>query len=538
MAETLSELIAQTSTIEKLLTVNPSASFMPTLKTIYNKVDFKIWQAKLKEELRKLKQEGVVSETIDLLTNGFKNGFTDEKDFNALKANLAVIEENLERYQLVSEEKPRLKGHITAIYGKLAKGQKIYTAFSEYELIQQIGSGGNGRVFSAKDTDGETFAIKFIEKYQSTTKLKRFKNEIYFCEHHKHNNIVPVLDRGQTFLDGKDFAFYVMPLYADSLRDKIKAGIPTDKVLDIFIGLLEGLKYAHEHGTIHRDIKPENIMFAEDSFEPIICDFGIAHFAEEDLFTMIETKATDRMANFQYAAPEQRKRGGNVCFQTDIYALALILNEMFTGEIPQAADHKRIESVNPDYKYLDDLFDQLYKQEPEDRLYPEVLIFSELKVLAEQYQREAEKERLKAVINEVVEPEKFDPSIQNIEFKNGYLHFTFDTVLPDDWFQFLRNGTYSHSWSLGYETTNLRKNSKNEISMPIRGSESKDTIKSLVSNVRDWAATVSREYSQAAKRQAIAEQRRKEEARIAEIKRIEKEAEMSSTINSVLKDLL
>ena len=74
--------------------------------------------------------------------------------------------------------------------------------------------------------------------------------------------------------------------------------------------------------------------------------------------------------------------------------------------------------------------------------------------------------------------------------------------------------------------------------MPIRGSESKDTIKSLVSNVRDWAATVSREYSQAAKRQAIAEQRRKEEARIAEIKRIEKEAEMSSTINSVLKDLL
>ena len=230
MPENLTELIAQTTTIENLLTANPSASVMPNLKTIHKKADFKIWQAKLKEELRKLKQEGVVLETVELLSNGFKNGFTDEEDFTTLKANLMVIGENLEKYQIASEEKPRLKGHIATVYGKLAKGQKIYTAFSQYELIQQIGSGGNGRVFSAKDIDGEMVAIKFIEKYQSTTKLKRIKNEINFCEQHKHKNIVPVLDRGQAFLDDKGFAFYVMPLYADTLRAKIKAGIPSDKV--------------------------------------------------------------------------------------------------------------------------------------------------------------------------------------------------------------------------------------------------------------------------------------------------------------------
>ena len=538
MTENLTELIAQTTTIENLLTANPSASVMPTLKTIHKKADFKIWQAKLKEELRKLKQEGVVLETVELLSKGFKNGFTDEEDFTTLKANLMVIGENLEKYQTASEEKPRVKSHITEVYGKLAKGQKVYTAFSQYELIQQIGSGGNGRVFSVKDSDGETYAIKFIEKYQSNTKLKRFKNEINFCEHHKHKNIVPVLDRGQAFLDGKDLAFYVMPLYAETLKDKIKEGIPSDKVLDIFVGLLEGLKYAHEHGTIHRDIKPENIMFTQDSFDPVICDFGIAHFAEEDLLTMVETKATDRMANFQYAAPEQRKRGGNVSFQTDIYALALILNEMFTGEIPQAADHKRIEAVNPDYKYLDDLFDQMYKQDPEDRLYPEVLIFSELKALTELYKRELEKEKLKSTINEVVEPEAFNPSITNIEFKNGALLFTLDMIFPDELFHVLRNGTYSHSWTLGYDTGNLRKVNGNEVSMPIRGNESKDTIKSLVENVKSWIATVSREYSENAKRQAIAEQRRREEARVAEIERIERESAMNSTINSMLKDLL
>lgn len=526
------EILKQINGLRELLTLEPPVPdgvIMPRLKTIYSKPEFIRWKENAIYQLQTLKQEPIITETIELL-NGF-NGWRDESDFEKLQSKIDVIIHNAANFTTGDETEVIPQIH-------LGKGAIVHTAFDDYELIKQIGSGGNGRVFAAKNSDGEDYAIKFVEKNISKQKLKRFKNEINFCEHHDHKNIVKVLDRGCAYMDSIDYVFYVMPLYANTLKDKIKAGVPADKVLDIFIGLLEGLKYAHENGTIHRDIKPENIMFAKDSFEPVICDFGIAHFAEEDLLTMVETKATDRMANFQYAAPEQRKRGGNVCFQTDIYALALILNEMFTGEIPQAADHKRIEDVNPDYKYLDYLFDQLYKQEPEDRLYPEVLIFSELKVLAEQYQREAEKERLKAVINEVVEPEKFDPSIQNIEFKNGYLHFTFDTVLPDDWFQFLRNGTYSHSWSLGYETTNLRKNSKNEISMPIRGSESKDTIKSLVSNVRDWTATVSREYSQAAKCQAIAEQRRKEEARIAEIKRIEQEAEMSSTINSVLKDLL
>ena len=420
----------------------------------------------------------------------------------------------------------------------LGKGAIVHTAFDDYTLVNQIGSGGNGRVFAARNSDGEDYAIKFLEKGISKQKLKRFKNEINFCEHHRHKNIVPVLDRGQAFLDGKEFVFYVMPLYADTLKDRIRSGIPADKAIDIFIGLLKGLKYAHEHNTIHRDIKPENILFAKDSFEPVICDFGIAHFSEDDLLTIVETKATDRMANFQYAAPEQRSKGGNICFQTDIYALALILNEMFPGEIPQAVDHKRIGDVNPDYKYLDDLFDQLYRQEPKDRLYPEVMILSELKVLAEKYQREAEKERLKAIVNEVIEPESFNPSIQNIEYKDGCLLFTFDAFLPDDWFQMIRNGNYSHSCVMGYDTYTLSKNRKNEISMPIRGGESANVIKSLVKYMREWVISACYDYSQAAKRRAIADQRRKEEARLAEIRRIEQEEEMNSTINDVLKELL
>lgn len=90
-------------------------------------------------------------------------------------------------------------------------GETIKTAFDEYVLIKQVGSGGNGRVFSATNMNKENVAIKFVERNISASKLKRFKNEIHFCEYHKHKNIVEILDRGYVVLDGTEYVFYVMP---------------------------------------------------------------------------------------------------------------------------------------------------------------------------------------------------------------------------------------------------------------------------------------------------------------------------------------
>lgn len=534
--ESLFELLDKTSDIEKLLTTangNGIPWHKTILKTIRDKPEFVMWKTRLKYALQEAPQDQIIKDTIAILDNGFLTGFTDEKDFRELKERLNLIASRPERYDIENnvttpiKEKPSMK-----------KGTTIKTAFDEYTLIEQVGSGGNGRVFSASNSAGEQFAIKLLERNIGRDKLKRFRNEIAFCEQHQHKNIISILDRGYVCLDEKDYVFYVMPLYFESLKKKIKNGIPHENILDIFIGLLQGLKYSHEQRSIHRDIKPENIMFAEGSLEPIICDFGIAHFAEEDLLTIVETKATDRMANFQYAAPEQRKRGGNICFQTDIYALALILNEMFTGEVPQAAGHKRIADVNEEYKYLDDLFDLLFKQDPNERLYPEDAILSELRVLTEQYKRNKETERLKAVVNEIVVPEEFNPSITNLEYINDSLLFTLDSVFSDEWFRTLKNGNYNHSWSMGCNTHSLRKISDNQFSMPIRGDESAEIIKNVVENIKNWVATASREYSQEAKRQAIVEQRQKEDARIAEIIRLEKENEINATLNAVLKDLL
>lgn len=528
----LIDVLNKTSDMEKLLTPT-GGSFMPNTKTINSKVEFQIWKAELKRILPMLKQQPLIVETLELLDNGFKNGFTDEKDFIRLQAKLKVIAEHIDDYfDNQEEEDPAVSRQ------KLKKGTKVHTAFDEYTLIKQVGSGGNGRVFSAKNQNDELFAIKFVEKNISSDKLKRFKNEIHFCEYHEHKNIVKILDRGYAFLDDKDFVFYVMPLMEETLKDKMKAGISHENIVNIFVGILQGLNYAHHHNAIHRDIKPENILFAKDSLEPIICDFGIAHFAKEDLLTAIETRVADRMANFSYAAPEQRNRGSEIKPQTDIYAAALILNEMFTGEIPLAVGYKTIASINEDYKYLDDLFDQLFKQEPDDRLYPEEVIISEMKRLAETQRKEQEKVKLQLVVNEMIAPDEFEAKIVNIEYQDGYLVFKFDKPLPVVWINTIIHGSYSAGGVIGYEHERLENTDSYTLRMHLRGSSNDSTIKSIVGYVKSWVATVNRDYTASIKQKVTDEYNKKENERIARIEKIEKENHMNAKINSMLSELL
>lgn len=416
---------------------------------------------------------------------------------------------------------------------RMAKGTVVHTAFADYELIEQIGSGGNGRVFAVKNSDEEKFAIKFVEKNISTVKRKRFKNEINFCENYHHKNIVAIVDRGYALLDGKGYAFYVMPLYKETLKDKIKVGVSAEDAVSIFVGILEGLKYAHEHGAIHRDIKPENILFPEDNIEPVICDFGIAHFSEENLLTAVETKQADRMANFYYAAPEQYKRGGETCPQTDIYAAGLILNEMFTKEIPQATGYKTIGSVDPEYAFLDEVFAQLFKQNPADRLYPIEKILSEMKLFAENYKRDKEKLRLQGVVNKIIDPGKFNAFVTKKEYRNGNLVFIFNQNIPDIWYNLITNGSFSHTSMMGYETDHLKKGARNELCMRLRGDEDEHTLKSIIQYFNEWVSMVNAIYSNQLLAKAQEEQRRKEQLRKAEIIKLEKETAISSVLENL-----
>lgn len=522
--EELSNVINRLPEIEKKL---KSISDSLDIKMIGKNVDFQGWKAELKQELQKIKREGLVDDILQLLNNGFKNGFRDEKDFAELKGHLMALNKDLDMYydtQSNPEDVDR----------KMIKGTIIKTALDQYSLIKQIGQGGNGKVFAATNANGEEVAIKFVERNIARHKSKRLKNEIYFGLKHKHKNIVEVLDFGYVVLDNTEYTFYVMPHYEETLRGKIKKGINPEDAVTIFIGLMEGLKYAHEHDVIHRDIKPENIMFASDSVEPIICDFGIAHFAEEEMLTIIETNGNERMANFQYAAPEQRIRGKKVSPQTDVYAASLILNEMFTREIPQAEGYKTIESVAPDYQYLDDVFVKIFRQDALDRLYPEDKIIMEMKVRAEKYNREQEKLKLEKVIDNDIVPNDFRANVVNKQFVKGDIVFTLDCEIPQEWFQILLNGNLgTYSEVMGYERYKLKKCGADAIGMPIQGDESIDIIKVVVKYVLDWIEKANIAYSSHIKNVAKQVQRKKEATRKAEIAKLERENSISEILAQI-----
>lgn len=242
----------------------------------------------------------------------------------------------------------------------------LLTTFGRYTRGNFIGGGGAGSVFEATDEGGKKFAVKLLDpKKSSGDKRRRFKNEILFGIKNEHKNIIKIVDHG---LYGDNFTpFYVMPLYEGTLRRLIRSGIPHEKVVHYFAQLLDGVQAAHLQGIAHRDLKPENILHDKGSDLLIVADFGIAEFNEEELYTLVETRGSERLANFQYAAPEQRERGKPVNHLADIYALGLILNEMFSGAIPLGSGHKTIGSVIQEFSYLDELIDQMRRQSPGER---------------------------------------------------------------------------------------------------------------------------------------------------------------------------
>lgn len=528
--ERLVELIENTIEVEKNFhTVGGNNSGIPAVDEIHDTAEFQEWIAEVLFELENLpdsKKPGYLFETINILKHPF-NGWNDKKDFIEIKGRLAAIKRNINNYY------PQEESDKVVLSEKIAKGSVLYTAFEEYVIQKQVGQGGNGTVFQAKNTSNELYAIKVISRNTPREKLNRFRNEINFCMNHEHKNIVKILDYG-AYGDESGYLFYVMPLYDETLRDRIKAGIKAEDSIEIFENILNGLQYAHNQNCFHRDIKPENILFKRGSNQAVIADFGIAHFCEEEIIATVETKKADRLANFQYAAPEQREKGATVDGRADVYAAGLILNEMFTRKLVAGGNYKRIGEVDEKYDYLDKVFEGLYCQNPNDRLFPVSKILLEIDVRAAKKnannlkKEEAQKAFVSSNSNVLPVPQVVDLDIEGNE-----LVFTLSGNLPQEWYKILTSESFSHTSCMGYDTHRFN-GRNNKVTVGIRVGESDGTIKQIVGYFKSWLPTVTGLYNIRQKQQAEAEFRKQKQAREQEIKRLEDEA----SLKNMLKDLL
>jgi non-specific serine/threonine protein kinase len=207
-----------------------------------------------------------------------------------------------------------------------------------YRLLEEIGRGGMGVVYRARDDRlARDVAVKFLPPHlRADAEVKeRFLAEARAASGLDHPNICTVYDLGEAD-DGR--LFLVMACYEGrTLEEKLTEGrLPIDEVLDLTIQIARGLERAHEAGIVHRDIKPANVMVTVRG-EAKILDFGVAK-----LEGMAVTRPGGRVGTIAYMAPEQM-RGEKVDGRADLWSLGALLFEMLTGE--QAFPGEREASV-------------------------------------------------------------------------------------------------------------------------------------------------------------------------------------------------
>lgn len=388
------------------------------------------------------------------------------------------------------------------------RSKAVQTIYDAYTVIEHIGQGGNGNVYRVSDSAGVEFALKLLDPRTATEeKRKRFKNELGFCERNRHKNIVTVVDHGLI----EDVPFYIMPCYSGSLRDLMKSDIKSERVLPIFSQILDGVEAAHLQKVIHRDLKPENILLDDSSETLVMADFKIAHFEEDDLITAVETKDGLKLANFQYPAPEQRMRRQTVDHRADIYALGLILNELFTGTLALGTNHKIIGSVAPQYSYLDELVAQMLCSDPSDRPANTEAVKRQVRAREQKFfaqQRLSEAKQKVVPTTDLDDPFVIDPpKLIEWDWVPNELTLILSRWVDGRWIHALRNmGDHSAVLGKGPDRFEFR---DDRAVIPALENE----VEQLINHFKDWLPKANKRYEELA-RQEIVEQQSKEQRRL------------------------
>jgi serine/threonine protein kinase len=217
---------------------------------------------------------------------------------------------------------------------KTARAAELLGELGDYELLEEVGRGGQGVVFRARQKSlNRTVALKVISlgQWASKAHLKRFRLEAEAAASLEHPGIVPIHEVGER--DGS--CYFSMQFIEGGQLDEVarRKPMPIRRAVELIAKVARTVHYAHEHGILHRDIKPGNILLDQKG-EPHLTDFGLARLVESESTV---TRTLEVLGTPSYMAPEQAV-GDNAAISsvTDVYGLGAVLYQLLTGQPPFA----------------------------------------------------------------------------------------------------------------------------------------------------------------------------------------------------------
>jgi serine/threonine protein kinase len=217
---------------------------------------------------------------------------------------------------------------------KSVRAAELLGELGDYELLEEVGRGGQGVVFRARQKSlNRIVALKVISlgQWASKAHLKRFRLEAEAAAKLEHPGIVPIHEVGER--DGS--CYFSMKFVEGGQLDQVvrRAPMPIRQAVELIAKVARTVHYAHEHGILHRDIKPGNILLDQKG-EPHLTDFGLARLVESESSV---TQTLDVLGTPSYMAPEQAV-GNNAAVSgaTDVYGLGAVFYQLLTGQPPFA----------------------------------------------------------------------------------------------------------------------------------------------------------------------------------------------------------
>jgi len=215
-----------------------------------------------------------------------------------------------------------------------ARPAKVLGDFGDYRLLEEIGRGGQGVVYRARQKSlNRTVALKVIGLGPWTTEahLKRFRREAEAAARLEHPGIVPIYEVGER----EGSCYFSMKFVEGGQLDDVVRREPMSmrQAAELIAKVARTVHYAHEHGVLHRDIKPGNILL-DAKGTPLLTDFGLAGLVETESTI---TRTLEVLGTPSYMAPEQGAgEHGKVSTTTDVYGLGAVLYELLTAHPPFA----------------------------------------------------------------------------------------------------------------------------------------------------------------------------------------------------------